>query len=77
MDSIAEIIDKTGLSIYETKNLLESLHTVLECSSLNNQNCSQALLLSKLTKNKFKNIEQSFSVLEDKIYRQFLLNKNN
>ena len=37
MDSDAEIIDETGLSIYETKNLLESFHTALECSSLNNQ----------------------------------------
>jgi len=73
MESVAEIIDKTDLSIYETKSLLESLCTVLECSSLNDQQCSQALLLAKLTAARVQNLQYNFSSLEDKIYKQILL----
>ena len=71
MDSVAKIIDETGLSIYETKNLLESLHTVLECSSLNNQNTHLRFYFPSLRKTGLKTLNNLFLHLKIKYIDNF------
>ena len=73
MKSVAEIIDEVGLSMYEVKSLIQGIPTIPEDDISNTENSSRLLPLIKLTENRFKKLQEEYGILEENVYKQFLL----
>lgn len=71
MKSVAEIIDEVSMSIYEIKSLMQCTRIILEDDISNNENSPHLLPLIKLTEDRFKKLQEEYSILEENVYKIF------
>lgn len=73
METLGEIMDTTNLYLSEAESIAQCIHNTIECNILTNDDCTNLLVLSKMSLQRLNILQEKFSILEEKIYKQILL----
>ena len=73
MDTISEVLDTTNLYLSEAESIAQCIHNTIESNITTNADCSNLLVLSKMSLQRLNVLQDKFDILEEKIYKKLLL----